>query len=44
MLHTIESVGLPPADYVPPVAGNGDVMMMLDETGAQRRELPEPYR
>jgi hypothetical protein len=44
MLHTIESVGLPPADYVPPVAGNGDVMMMLDETGAQCRELPEPYR
>ncbi len=42
MLHTIESSGCPPPDYVPPVAGNGDILMMLDETGAQCRELPAP--
>lgn len=43
MLHEIRTGGLPPDDYVPPVIGNGDILMMLDESGAQCAELPEPF-
>lgn len=40
----MESAGLPPEEYVPPVLGNGDILMMLDETGLQSFNLPELYQ
>lgn len=40
MLHTIRTNGKLPEDYMPPVVGNGDLILMLDDTGAQHSIVP----